>query len=120
MQDGIAAAGATLVTITPQTAEKSRELIAARKLTFPILTDFGNEYAARYNVLNQLPAKMIELYSGWGINLPESNGESSWALPIPGTYVIDAGGTIRYSSAHANYMMRPEPEEAIAALESLV
>jgi peroxiredoxin len=119
VQDKIAAAGATFVAITPQTAERSRELVAARKLKFPILTDFGNEYAARYNVLNQLPAKLIELYSGWGINLPESNGESSWTLPIPGTYVIDTGGTIRYSSAHPNYMMRPEPEDAIAALVAL-
>jgi peroxiredoxin len=116
VQDRIRELGATFVAITPQTAAKSRELIAARKLGFPLLTDFANEYAAKFNVLNQLPDRLIELYSGWGINLPESNGEPSWTLPIPGTYVVDTGGTIRYASAHPNYMMRPEPEDAVAAL----
>ena len=111
MQYRIAAAGATFVAVTPQTAAKSRELVAERGVTFPVLTDFGNVYARQYNVLNELPDELIERYKGWGIDLAAWNGESSWALPIPGTYVIDTGGTIRYASAHPNYMMRPEPED---------
>ena len=65
----------------------------------------------------EVPDSAAPLYH-WR-DLAEANGEPSWTLPIPGTYVIDTGGTIRYASAHPNYMTRPEPEDALAALESL-
>jgi peroxiredoxin len=107
------------VTISPQTAEQSRELSAARKLVFPFLRDEANAYAGRFNVLNRFPDDLKQLYLEFGIDLEASNGEPSWTLPVPGSYVIDAGGIIRYASADADYTRRPEPEETVAALEAL-
>ena len=52
-------------------------------------------------------------------DLEASNGEASWTLPVPGTYVIDRQGIIRYASADADYTKRPEPEETLAAIEAL-
>ena len=119
MQNRIEAAGARFVAISPQTTEKSRELIAARKLTFPILRDEGNALASRFNRLNRLPDELKRLQLGFGINLEASNGEASWTLPVPGTYVTDTSGIIRYASADADYTRRPEPEETLAALQAL-
>ena len=62
---------------------------------------------------------MKQLYLSFGIDLEASNGEDSWTLPVPGSYVIDPGGTIRYASADADYTHRPEPDETLAALEAL-
>ena len=107
------------MTISPETAEKSRELIAARKFTFPILRDEANAYAARFNVLNRFPDDLKQLYLQFGIDVAAGNGEPSWTLPVPGSYVIDPQGTIRYASADADYTRRPEPEETLAALEAL-
>jgi peroxiredoxin len=75
--------------------------------------------ASRFNRLNRLPDDLKALYLQFGIDLEASNGEASWTLPVPGTYVVDTGGTIRYASAHADYTRRPEPEETLAALEAL-
>ena len=119
MQERIRAAGGTFVAISPQTSEKSRELIEARGLTFPLLRDEANVYASQYNVLNRLPADLKELYLGLGIDLAESNGEQSGTLPVPGSYVIDHIGIFRYAAADADYTRRPEPDEAVVALESL-
>ena len=119
MQDRIEAAGATFVAISPQTPEKSHELIAVRKLTFPILRDAGNAVASRFNRLNQIPDDLKELYLKFGIDLEASNGEASWTLPVPGAYVIDTTGLIRHASADADYTRRPEPDETLAALEAL-
>jgi peroxiredoxin len=119
LQDDIRAAGATYVAISPQTAEKSRELIAARKLNFPLLQDEANVYAAQYNLLNRLPEDAQKIYLGFGLDLAESNGESSWTLPIPGTYVIDQGGVIRYAAFAADYTHRPEPEALLPVLRGL-
>ena len=112
-------AGATFLAISPQTAEKSRELIAARKYTFPILRDEANAYAAQFNVLNRLPDDLRERYLGFGIDLVASNGESSGTLPVPGTYVIDREGIIRHAAFDADYTRRPEPDGAVAALGTL-
>ncbi len=119
MQDRIKAAAATFVAISPQTPEKSRELIAARMLSFPILRDEGNAHASRFNRLNRLPEDLKPIYLNFGIDLEVSNGEASWTLPVSGTYVIDTRGIIRYASADADYTRRPEPEETLAALEAL-
>jgi peroxiredoxin len=119
VQDRIREAGASYVTISPQTEERSVELIAARKLTFPILRDEANAYAARFNVLNRITDDLKQLYLQFGVDLEKSNGEPSWTLPVPGSYVIDPGGIIRYASADADYTRRPEPEETVAALEAL-
>ena len=94
-------------------------MIAARKFTFPILRDEGNAVASRFNRLNRLSDDLKQLYLGFGIDLEASNGEASWTLPVPGTYVIDTGGIIRYASADADYTRRPEPEETLAVLEAL-
>ncbi len=105
--------------ISPQTWEKSQELIAARKLSFPILRDEGNALARRFNPLNQVPEDLKSIYLNFGIDLGASNGEASWTLPVPGTYVIDTAGVIRYASADADYTRRPEPGDMLAALDSL-
>ena len=107
------------MTISPNTLEKSLELIAARKYTFPILRDEGNAVASRFNRLNRLSDDLKQLYLQFGIDLAASNGEESWTLPVPGTYVIGTNGIIRYTSADADYTRRPEPEETLAALEAL-
>jgi len=83
------------------------------------LRDEGNAYASEFNVLNRLSKELKQLYLQFGIDLEESNGESSWTLPVPGSYVVDAVGVIRYASADADYTRRPEPDETLAALEAL-
>ena len=67
MQDRIRAGGATFVTISPQTLEKSKQLITEKKLTFPILRDEGNALAGRFNRLNQFPEDLKQIYLKFGI-----------------------------------------------------
>jgi peroxiredoxin len=47
--------------------------------------------------------------------LPFINGEKSWRLPIPATYVIARDRKILFAEAHADFRVRPEPEEALSA-----
>jgi peroxiredoxin len=50
------------------------------------------------------------------VNIPFVNGESSWRLPLPATYVITPAGRVVLAEAHADFRVRPEPEEALAAM----
>jgi peroxiredoxin len=50
------------------------------------------------------------------IDLTRFNGDESWELPVPATYVVNQDGTIIYASADPDYTRRPEPTEVLAAL----
>lgn len=50
------------------------------------------------------------------INLPFVNGEASWRLPLPATFVIGRDGRVVFAEAYADFRVRPEPEEALAAV----
>jgi len=49
--------------------------------------------------------------------LPFVNGDDSWELPIPATYILDCEETILYASANEDYTERPEPAEILKSLE---
>ena len=108
--------GGALVAISPQSAANSRKSARQNKLSFPILSDQGNEAAATFGLRYQLPDYLIELYQQLGNNLPLVNGDPSWTLPIPGRYVIGQDGLILYAGINADYTQRPEPEDMLPAL----
>jgi peroxiredoxin len=50
------------------------------------------------------------------INLPFANGDDTWELPIPATYILERDGSVLYASVNADYTERPEPSEILQAL----
>jgi peroxiredoxin len=62
-----------------------------------------------------VPQYLRDYYLSILVNIPFLNGEPSWRLPIPATYVIAKDRRILFAEAHADFRVRPEPEEAIAA-----
>jgi peroxiredoxin len=115
----ITALGANLVAISPQSAEFNRELIQRRHLTFDILSDRGNEVAARFGLRWTLPEYLREVYRSFPVDLPKFNGDASWTLPIPARFVIDQQGIIRAAQSDPDYTTRPEPSDTLASLRSL-
>ena len=108
--------GGALVAISPQSAANSRKSARQNELSFPILSDHGNEVAAAFGLRYHLPDYLIELYKQLGNDLPLVNGEPSWTLPIPARYVIGQDGVILYAGLNADYTQRPEPEDMLPAL----
>lgn len=88
-----------------------------RKLEFPVLSDIGNSYARELSLAFSLPDELRRLYLGFGIDLEEFNGDSSWALPIPTRLVVDRDGLLREIESDPDYTSRPEPEATLRALE---
>jgi len=63
-----------------------------------------------------VPEALRELYAQFGHALPAINGSPEWSLPIPATFVIGADGRIILSHVEADYRLRLEPADAMAAL----
>ena len=116
----ITALGANLVAISPQLPEHSRELIRQRQLGFEVLSDRGNEVAAKFGLRFSLPQDLRDLYATFPLDLAKFNGDASWTLPIPARFVIERAGIIVAAEADPDYTTRPEPAETIAVLRRLV
>jgi peroxiredoxin len=112
-------AGAKLVTISPQTVKQSYFMHDQHKLRFPLLSDSGNKVARQFGLTYRVPQPQETVYRRAFVNLPFTNGDESWELPIPATYIIDRDGTILYASANEDYTERPEPAAIIDVLQSL-
>jgi peroxiredoxin len=115
----IQALGASLVAISPQRPEHSRELAERRHLTFDILSDPGNEVAARFGLRFALPDYLQAIYRSFPLDLEAFNGDASWTLPVPGRFVVDPEGIVRAAEFDPDYTTRPEPADTVEALRRL-
>ena len=107
----IEAAGASLVAISPQTVKQSFFMADQYRLRFPLVSDAGNQVARQFGLVYRVPEEQQAIYRRAFINLPFINGDESWELPIPASYVIDRDGTVLFVSANEDYKERVEPAE---------
>lgn len=113
------ALGATLVGISPETLAVSQQTVRDHQLEFEVLSDEGNQVVKDYGLLMVVDEAIRPYYAQWGINIPAANGDESFELPVPATYVIDQAGVIRAAYVDKNYTQRMEPADIVAALKTL-
>jgi peroxiredoxin len=111
-------AGATLAALSPQTVKQSFFMHDQHKLRFPLLSDAGNKVARQFGLTYRVPTAQEAVYRRAFVNLPFTNGDDSWELPIPATFIVDRDATILYASANEDYTDRPEPMEIVNAIRS--
>ena len=109
-------AGATFVAISPQTVKQSYFMHDQHKLKFPLLADAGNNVARQFGLTYRVSPAQEAIYRRAFVNLPLANGDESWELPIPATYILDGEGKILYASANEDYTDRPEPMAILGVL----
>src|SRR5215468_10641346 len=109
----IEAAGASLVAISPQTVKQSFFMADQHGLRFPLLSDAGNAVARQFGLVYRVPEEQQAIYRRAFINLPCTNGDESWELPIPAAYVVDRDGTVRFAFADEDYAERAEPKDLV-------
>jgi peroxiredoxin len=108
--------GVLMVAIGPQTEQQNDFMVSQHGLPFPVLSDPGCALAEKFGVVHTVPEYLREYYLSILINVPFVNGEASWRLPLPATFVIGRDGRVLFSEAYADFRVRPEPEEALAAV----
>jgi peroxiredoxin len=123
--------GAMLVAISPQLLRQNDFTVEQHRLTFPVLSDPGCLVAARFGVAYTVPPHMRAHYRSILINIPfingsqpsedgtrssDPNGDATWRLPLPATFVLKPSGEIIFAEAHADHRVRPEPQDVLAVL----
>ncbi len=113
--------GTTLIAISPEKPDFGIVATEKHKLTFPVLSDFGNKVARQFGIVFQIGQELKEFSKNVFKNdLALRNGDDSYELPVPATFVIDTTGVVRFAHVDVDYMMgRAEPEAVVAALETM-
>jgi len=110
---------AQLVAVTPEQPERIEETVGRAGVAFPVLHDSGNAFAQSLGLVFSLPESLRPQYAALGIDLPAFNGDATFSLPVPATYVLDRDGTVAYAFVDADFKRRAEPAAILAALRSL-
>lgn len=106
--------------ISPELPERTADMAAKQKLTFPILWDERSTVAEAFGLAFTLPDDLKQVYLGFGNDLAMRNGDPSWRLPVPSRFVIDSDGVVRFVQADPDYAYRPEAETTLEALRKVV
>jgi peroxiredoxin len=108
--------GALLAAISPQTVRQSDFTQGQHEIPFPLLNDDGCKVSEQFGLAYTIPPYYQQHYRNVLVNLPFVNDDQSWKLILPATYVVDTDGTVLFAEAHADFRVRPEPEEVLRSL----
>ena len=111
--------GGTLVSIHPQTSNEPEGGAAEWAPRFPVLTDEGNVVARQFGLVFSVSEKLRSKYLSIGLDIPKFNGDDSFELPVPATYILDRERVIRAAHVHADYKKRMEPSVIVEVLKRL-
>ena len=116
-QPRIEALGAQMVAIVPDRQQFAAEMRQESNVIFPILSDMDNGYAMSLNLAIWVGSEMEEYMTKIGRTLPQYQGNDSWMLPIPATFVVGRDGRILARFVDPDYRKRMAIDELIAALK---
>ncbi len=121
----VRARGALLVAISPQTLRQSDFAVQQYDIPFPVLQDANSALAEQFGIAFPVSQTMQRYYRSILVNIPFINSgknvmaapdDAVWKLPLPATFVVNREGVLAFSEAHADFRVRPEPDEVLASL----
>ena len=115
----ISAAGGRLIAISPQLPDQSFSTAEKNELSFSVLSDVGNVVARSFGLVFSLPLELRAALTANNKALPDINGDESWELPVPATFVVASGGAVTLAHVDVDYRQRLDPGTIIDALKSL-
>ena len=113
------ARGASLVAISPQRPHHSRAMAEKLDLTFALLSDRGNQVTRQFGLVFTIDEAVRGSHKQVCADLPVFNGDTSWELPMAGTFLVDQSGTVRQAFVHPDFTRRLDPSVVIARLKEL-
>jgi peroxiredoxin len=115
----LAAFGARLVAISPQSPDQSLSTAEKAELEFTVLSDPGNRVAERVGIVFQQADEVLEAQRALGLDLAQVNAEGSTRLPRPTVLIVDTDRTVRFVDVQPDYTARTEVADILTALSGL-
>jgi len=114
----IAEAKGQVICIMPDRQPFAIEFKREASSPFPVLIDMDNGYALSLNLAIWIGPDLERLLTSYGRALPDYQGNDSWMLPIPATFVVGRDGIIRARFIDPDFRRRMTVEELLDALKA--
>ncbi len=118
VQEKARAEGGQIAAILPERRQFAMVLRSETKAPFPILLDMDNGYAMSLNLAIWVGEEMKQMIAAAGWNIPAYQGNETWMLPIPATFVIGTDGRVAARFVDPDYRRRMATEDMLDALKS--
>ncbi len=115
----LAARGAALVAITPETGGRALEIKQRHRASYTVLADVDQGLGMACGVVFRAPETYRRRLAARGVDLTERQGLAGWFLPVPATFVVDRGGIVRWAFMDVDFTRRAEPDDILGALAVL-
>ena len=115
----VKAKGVTLVAISPELPNQSLTTQEKDELQFPVLSDVGNNLARKLGIVFLQPESVRPILKAYGVDLQVRNGDDSYEVPFPASYLVDSKGMIRYAFLDPDYTHRLEPSTALGWIDEM-
>ena len=115
--DQLAQLNAKIIAVSPESPDLSLNITQKHDLKFEVLSDYHNKVAKEYGLVFTLAQELQPIYESFGIDVPGSNKEESYELPMPAVYVINKNKEIIFSFIDEDYTKRCEPQAILDVIE---
>ena len=116
---GIVGDGAQIVAIIPERQQYATEFKINGHISFPVLIDMDNGYAMSLNLAFWMGEEMKEIMQQRpDRDIAKFQGNESWILPVPATFVVGPSGRISARFVDPDYRKRMAIDDLVAALRS--
>jgi len=116
--DDARAAGGAIAVIVPDRQPFAAKLKREAGAPFPILTDLDNGYALSLGLVFWVGEEMRTLMQARGADLSTAQGNDSWFVPVPATFVVGRNRVIKARHVDPDYRQRMEVDAVLAALKA--
>lgn len=107
-----------LIAISPQTPDNSLTTKEKNELEFEVLSDIGNKLAKEVGLVFSLADELKPIYEMFGIDIPTSNDDDTYELPMPATFVLNKDAEVLFAFIDEDYTKRCEPQDIIDVIKN--
>jgi peroxiredoxin len=119
VHDVIVGDGGQVVAIIPERQRYATEFKIKSGIPFPVLTDMDNGYAMSLNLAFWMGEEMKEIMQQRpDRDIAKFQGNDSWMLPIPATFVVGRSGRISARFVDPDYRKRMAIDDLVIALRN--
>ncbi len=111
--------GITPVAISVDRIEEAAKTRASWQVPFPVLSDPDLVAHEAFRMVHQTDVVERTKLKAYGIDLEASSGRKHHRFAVPGLFLIDREGTVRWAHADTEYKVRPKIPQLLSALDGV-
>ncbi len=111
--------GIDIVAISPEVTKYSLKTKEENSLSFEVLSDENSKAMKEFGIVFTLSPEVKKIYDGFGIDLKEQNGNDSFEMPVPATYILNKDFQVVFAHIEEDYMTRVDPLKVLEFIKTI-